>query len=127
MIDMPEVHYAKSGDCHIPYQVTGDADAYLDRIEEFLTGERFASSLDRVLATVLFADIVGSTERAAALGDARWRALLHGFQALARRQLERFRGVEIATLRAMASLRASTARREPFVVRCPCAWACICE
>jgi pimeloyl-ACP methyl ester carboxylesterase len=74
---------------------TGDADAYLDRIEEFLTGERHAGESDRVLATVLFADIVASTERAAQLGDARWHALLDSFYGVARRQLERFRGREV--------------------------------
>jgi class 3 adenylate cyclase len=74
---------------------TGDADAYLDQVEEFLTGELRAGEPDRVLATVLFVDIVGSTERAAELGDARWHALLDSFYGVARRQLERFRGREI--------------------------------
>ena len=74
---------------------TGDADAYLDHIEEFLTGELRASEPDRVLATVLFADIVGATERAAQLGDARWHELLDSFYSVARRQLERFRGREV--------------------------------
>jgi pimeloyl-ACP methyl ester carboxylesterase/class 3 adenylate cyclase len=76
---------------------TGDADAYLDQIEEFLTGERHAGESDRVLATVLFADIAGSTERAAQLGDSRWHELLDNFYGVARRQLERFRGREIDT------------------------------
>jgi pimeloyl-ACP methyl ester carboxylesterase/class 3 adenylate cyclase len=76
---------------------TGDADAYLDQIEEFLTGERRAGESDRVLATVLFADIAGSTERAAQLGDSRWHELLDGFYGVARRQLERFRGREVDT------------------------------
>lgn len=75
----------------------GDADAYLDQIEEFLTGERRAGESDRVLATVLFADIAGSTERAAQLGDSRWHELLDGFYGVARRQLERFRGREVDT------------------------------
>jgi class 3 adenylate cyclase len=74
---------------------SGDADAYLDRIEEFVTGERHGGSPDRVLATILFADIVGSTERAAQLGDSRWHALLDAFYGVARRQLERFRGREV--------------------------------
>jgi pimeloyl-ACP methyl ester carboxylesterase len=74
---------------------TGDADAYLDQIEEFLTGERHGGATDRVLATILFADIVGSTERAAQLGDARWHQLLDSFYSVARRQLERFRGREV--------------------------------
>src|SRR5262249_60717908 len=56
----------------------GCNDALFDEIEEFLTGTRTAPPLevDRILVTILFTDIVGSTERAAALGDLRWRALL---------------------------------------------------
>jgi class 3 adenylate cyclase len=73
----------------------GDADAYLDQTEEFLTGERHGGAPDRVLATILFADIVASTERAAQLGDSRWHSVLDGFYRVARRQLERFRGREI--------------------------------
>ena len=76
---------------------TGDADAFLAQIEEFLTGERHAIDSERVLATVLFVDIVGSTERAAQLGDRRWHELLDKFYSVARRQLERFRGREIDT------------------------------
>src|SRR5437867_2619428 len=76
---------------------TGDANAYLDQIEEFLTGERHVSESDRVLATVLFADIAGSTERAAQLGDSRWHQLLDSFYVAARHQLERYRGREIDT------------------------------
>jgi pimeloyl-ACP methyl ester carboxylesterase/class 3 adenylate cyclase len=76
---------------------TGNADAYLDQIEEFLTGERHAGDSDRVLATVLFADIAGSTELATQLGDSRWHGLLDRFYNVARRQLERFRGREIDT------------------------------
>jgi len=64
-------------------------------IEEFLTGVRPVPESDRVLATVLFTDIVGSTERAAALGDRAWRALLDAHHEIARRQLERHRGREI--------------------------------
>src|SRR5262249_59633548 len=56
---------------------TGDTDAILDRVEEFVTGERPIRELDRVLATVLFTDIVGSTARAAQMGDRRWRDPLH--------------------------------------------------
>jgi pimeloyl-ACP methyl ester carboxylesterase len=80
---------------HTPW--VGDADAVLSEIEEFLTGTRHAAEPDRVLATVLFTDIVGSTERAAELGDRRWRELLEAYYALARRQLERFRGRELDT------------------------------
>ena len=67
----------------------------LDEVEEFLTGSRSRREPDRVLATVLFTDIVGSTERAAELGDRRWTALLGEHHALVRERLERFRGKEI--------------------------------
>jgi pimeloyl-ACP methyl ester carboxylesterase len=80
---------------HIPW--VGDADTILDAVEEFLTGTRHEAELDRVLATVLFVDIVGSTERAAALGDRKWRDLLSAYYALARRELARFRGREVDT------------------------------
>ena len=83
------------GTDHTPW--VGDADAVLDEVEEFLTGTRREAEIDRVLATVLFADIVGSTERAAALGDRKWRDLLDGYYALARRELARFRGREVDT------------------------------
>jgi pimeloyl-ACP methyl ester carboxylesterase len=67
---------------HMPW--LGDQDAVLDEIEEFLTGVRPHPALDRVLATVLFTDIVGSTELAADLGDRRWRDLLDRHNALVR-------------------------------------------
>jgi class 3 adenylate cyclase len=75
----------------------GDQDAIVDEIEEFLTGERSTPPVDRVLATVMFTDIVGSTERAAELGDGRWRELLERHEAIVRRQLERHRGREVKT------------------------------
>ena len=78
---------------HFPF--VGDADAVLDEIEDFLTGVRPAPAPDRVLATVLFVDVVGSTERAARLGDRRWADLLAAFYALVRRELGRFRGREV--------------------------------
>jgi class 3 adenylate cyclase len=70
----------------------GDTDAILDAIEEFLTGTHHAPEPDRVLATVLFTDIVGSTEHAARLGDRRWRELLDDHDRLVRGQIERSRG-----------------------------------
>ncbi|MGI9556658.1 MAG: alpha/beta fold hydrolase [Solirubrobacterales bacterium] len=73
----------------------GDQDAIFDEIEEFLTGARSAPEPDRVLSTVLFTDIVGSTERAAELGDSAWRDLLDGHSSRVRQELERFRGNEI--------------------------------
>jgi class 3 adenylate cyclase len=75
----------------------GEADVVLGEIEEFLTGAPPASAPDSVLATVLFCDIVASTERAAELGDRRWRDLLEQYYALVRRELARFRGREIDT------------------------------
>jgi len=80
---------------HLPW--VGDQDSILDEVEEFLTGVRHGPEPERVLATVLFTDIVDSTARAAALGDRRWRDLLEGHHARVRRQLERFRGQEIDT------------------------------
>ena len=81
---------------HLPW--AGDAEAVLGEIEEFLTGARSVPEPDRVLATVMFTDIVGSTERAAEVGDARWRELLAAHQAAVRRELERFGGREVKTL-----------------------------
>jgi len=72
-------------------------DLLIDEIEEFITGARSGPEPDRVLVTVMFTDIVSSTERAAAIGDRRWRELLDGYLGVARRQLERFRGREIDT------------------------------
>lgn len=80
---------------HMPW--IGDSEAILQEVEEFLTGERHAPDLERVLATVLFTDIVESTERAAAIGDRRWRALLESYQGVVRTQLSAFRGREIDT------------------------------
>jgi class 3 adenylate cyclase len=70
----------------------GDSAPMLDAIEEFLTGQLVAHQSDRVLATVLFTDIVGSTEEAARLGDRRWRDLLATHDALVRAEVLRFRG-----------------------------------
>jgi class 3 adenylate cyclase/esterase/lipase len=70
-------------------------DLLIDEMEEFITGTRRGPEPDRELVTVMFTDIVGSTERAVAVGDRRWRELLDGYVGLARRQLERFRGREI--------------------------------
>ena len=70
----------------------GDVDAVIDEVEEFLTGTRASVDDDRVLATVLFTDIVASTERAAELGDQRWREVLDAHDRLAERQLARYRG-----------------------------------
>ncbi len=81
---------------HVPW--AGDSDAVLGEVEEFLTGARSVAEPDRVLATVMFTDICGSTERAAELGDAAWRELLAAHQAAVRGEIERFRGREVKTL-----------------------------
>jgi class 3 adenylate cyclase len=73
------------------------ASMLVEEIGEFLTGSRPVAQIDRVLASVLFTDIVGSTERAAALGDHRWRSLLDQHDGLVREQLRRFQGREIKT------------------------------
>lgn len=83
------------GEDHLPW--VGDAASVLGAVEEFLTGTRPPPEPDRTLATVLFTDIVGSTTKAAELGDLAWRTLLERHHALIRRQLARFRGREVDT------------------------------
>jgi pimeloyl-ACP methyl ester carboxylesterase len=78
---------------HFPW--VGDAEAVASAVEEFVTGVRHAPKPDRVLATVLFTDIVGSTEHAARLGDHEWRAVLTDHDAIVRRELERYDGREV--------------------------------
>ena len=107
---IPEARYVElPGIDHLPW--AGDSEAVLGEIEEFLTGARSVAEPDRVLATVMFTDIVGSTERAAELGDARWRELLAAHQEAVRRELIRFRGREVKTLGDGYLPRPSTARR----------------
>ena len=79
---------------HFPW--VGD-DAMVDEVEEFLTGARHQVETDRVLATIMFSDIVASTEHAARIGDGRWREVLEGYLSLVRRQLVQFRGREVDT------------------------------
>lgn len=83
------------GEDHLPWGA--NTDAVIGDVEEFLTGARHAAEPDRVLATVMFVDIVRSTERIAEIGDRKWRDVLEGFYAMIRRNLERFRGREIDT------------------------------
>ncbi len=83
------------GTDHIPWNERDVVDRIADEIEEFLTGYRAESELDRVLATVLFTDIVDSTKRAAALGDRMWRAMLDRHDEIVRQQFARFRGREV--------------------------------
>ena len=75
----------------------GNADVFLDEIGNFVKGLSRTPEADRVLATVLFTDIVGSTQRASELGDRRWAELLARHHAAVRSELERFRGQEIDT------------------------------
>ena len=82
------------GDDHVPFD---DLDQILDEAEEFLTGSRPASQSNRVLATTLFTDLVGSTETARALGDASWAKALDAHNAAVRRELARYSGEEIDT------------------------------
>jgi class 3 adenylate cyclase/pimeloyl-ACP methyl ester carboxylesterase len=84
-----------SGPDHFPF--SGDTDAVIEEIREFLTGARVSPDSDRVLATVMFTDVARSTERAASLGDHRWTELLDDHDAAVRRQLEAFRGREVKT------------------------------
>jgi len=83
------------GEDHLPW--VGDQDRLLDEVEEFLTGTRPVREADRVLATVLFTDIVGSTRRAVELGDRRWRELLEAHESAVRAELTRYGGREIDT------------------------------
>jgi len=82
------------GDVHVPWV---DMDPMLDEVEEFLTGTRPTRMGSRILATVLFTDIVGSTDQLSALGDVAWGSLLDRHDATVRRELERFGGVEADT------------------------------
>ena len=92
---IPGARYVElPGSDHVPWF---DPEPTVAEIREFLTGRREAGTPDRVLATVLFTDLVRSTEQAAELGDRRWRDLLEQHHAAVRRQLERFDGVELDT------------------------------
>jgi len=71
---------------------TGRADQVLDAIEEFVTGLRPLPSPDRILGTVLFVDVAGSTQLASQIGDSRFRELIEAFHQLVRRQLDRYQG-----------------------------------
>ena len=93
---LPDARLATlDGADHYPW--FGDIHAVVSEVQEFLTGVRPAPEPDRVLATVLFTDIVGSTERAAQLGDHHWRDLLERSYTLTRKEMARFRGREVKT------------------------------
>jgi len=86
-----DAKYVEFPDADVLFFV-GQADQVLDVIEEFVTGTRPLPSPDRFLGTVLFVDVVGSTQLAAEIGDSRFRELIDGFHQLIRRQLDRFQG-----------------------------------
>ena len=93
---IPEARFVEiEGPEHFYFQ--GDTGRILSAVQELVTGSHGTPEDDRVLATVLFTDIVGSTEKASSLGDAAWRDLLVRHDALVRREIAHFRGREIAT------------------------------
>jgi class 3 adenylate cyclase len=92
---IPNAKYVElPGGDHVPWF---DPDQTIAEIREFLTGQREAATPDRVLATVLFTDLVGSTTQAAELGDRGWRDLLEQHHGAVRRELGRFDGRELDT------------------------------
>jgi class 3 adenylate cyclase len=97
--NIPGARYVElPGTDHVPLDEPDIMDRIVDETEEFLTGSRSEPDVDRVLATVMFTDIVGSTKQAAELGDRQWRALLDRHDDTVRQQLARFRGQEIKNL-----------------------------
>ena len=95
--EIPGARYIElQGQDHLPW--VGDWEPIVDEIEQFLTGARHRSEPDRALATILFTDIVSSTERAAEMGDQRWRALVERHDEVIRVELERYEGRPIKTL-----------------------------
>jgi len=86
------------GENHVPWYEPEIVDRMAGEVEEFLTGSRSEAEIDRVLATVMFVDIVESTKRATELGDRKWRALLDRHDETVRQQLARFRGREVKNL-----------------------------
>jgi class 3 adenylate cyclase len=84
-----------SGEDHLPW--VGESDLLLDEVQVFLTGVRRGTDPERVLATLMFTDIVDATARDADLGDKAWRDLLARHYALLRQELKRYRGQEVDT------------------------------
>ncbi len=93
---LPDARYVEvPGDSVAGY--FGDVDGVIDEVEDFLLGTRVGAMADRQVATVLFSDVVGSTERAASVGDRTWHGLLETHRSEARRLLARYGGREIGT------------------------------
>jgi pimeloyl-ACP methyl ester carboxylesterase/plasmid stabilization system protein ParE len=93
---LPEARLVKlDGVDHYPW--FAGAERIVAEVQEFLTGVRSSPVDERVLATLVFTDIVGSTEQAAAMGDRRWSDVIESYYALARRCVDRFRGHEVST------------------------------
>jgi pimeloyl-ACP methyl ester carboxylesterase len=96
---IPGAEYVElPGNNHVPLFEPDIVDRIVGEVEEFLTGSRSETEIDRVLATVMFTDIVESTKRAAELGDRQWRSLLDRHDETVRQQLVRFRGKEVKSL-----------------------------
>ncbi len=96
--DIPNARLLElAGEDHLPY-IGENADRIVDEIEEFVTGSRAEVEPDRVLATVLFTDIINSTERTSAMGDRAWHALLDRHHHLVRHHLRQFGGSEVKAL-----------------------------
>ena len=93
---IPGARYVELEGADHPHFI-GDSDRVIGEVESFLTGQRVEWPTERVLATVLFTDIVGSTQHAARLGDRRWRDLVKAHHRLIRRELDRYRGCEVDT------------------------------
>ncbi len=90
---VPDARYVElPGNEHLPWQ--GDVERLVGEVQEFLTGSRAVVETERVLATVLFTDIVGSTERAVSLGDRAWSDLLGRHHGVVREQIQRHRGIK---------------------------------
>jgi class 3 adenylate cyclase len=93
---LPDARLVKlDGVDHFPWFAAPER--IVSAVEEFLTGAHAGPVDDRVLATMMFTDIVGSTEHAAAMGDRRWNDVIDSYYALARRCVDRFRGHEVST------------------------------
>jgi class 3 adenylate cyclase len=95
---IPGARFVELPGTSLMFDDQGGLERLFEELAEFLTGERPVVEVDRVLTTVLFTDIVSSTEHLAALGDRRWKALLDDHDLMVRGELRRFRGREVKTM-----------------------------